>query len=443
MKNLSTIFLITICVPSVAFSAFSDEMNSLLQWVFPSESAQNVETDFSTESENIAPVSPTNFRGSTDIQTEEERLVDIENQIRSLQQELADTASERTLIEGQLELLDREAALTQEKAQQLATLRQKWQEELETITRQKSALRAHIRTLESERDKNLSKKIIQEDSFQGSRVGSLIRWIFSDRSMAEVQEDAQRERVLRSQQDIQFRQLQELKTSLDQQEQQAAQIFARVSTLTNQIVAQKKTLSDLAEAKARVRNRLEYDEGRLERALDLARRQQAAATIYLQNLYADKEPPSETPAPEVAPEVFALEFPLPLLPKITASFGDPDYKKRLHRDHWGVDFWAPQGTEILAPAGGTVQKVAQNGYNYSYVILDHGNDFYTVYGHVSDILLREGDTVSAGQAFALTGGTPGTPGAGAFTTGPHLHFEVFIDGEHRDPMEFLKVGEVQ
>ena len=67
----------------------------------------------------------------------------------------------------------------------------------------------------------------------------------------------------------------------------------------------------------------------------------------------------------------------------------------------------------------------------------HGDGLSTVYGHISKALVSQEDYVAQGQAIALSGGLPGTTGAGRLTSGPHLHFEVRKDGIPVDPASFL------
>ena len=101
--------------------------------------------------------------------------------------------------------------------------------------------------------------------------------------------------------------------------------------------------------------------------------------------------------------------------------------------HEGIDFTAPQGTAIVAAAGGVVQ-VAEYHAGYGYMIdLDHGNDLYTRYAHTSKLLVKAGDLIKRGQKIALVGST-------GRSTGSHLHFEVRISGVAVDPNMFLVHG---
>ncbi len=127
---------------------------------------------------------------------------------------------------------------------------------------------------------------------------------------------------------------------------------------------------------------------------------------------------------------------------ITAYYLDPSYEVTFGMKHHAIDIRYAQGKVIRAPALGYVYKVVDNGMGYSYIILAHKNNLTTLYGHVSKILVTEGDTVKEGEVIGLSGGTPGTKGAGVMTTGPHLHFEVFEDGEHVNPLDYLPIEEL-
>lgn len=98
--------------------------------------------------------------------------------------------------------------------------------------------------------------------------------------------------------------------------------------------------------------------------------------------------------------------------------------------HTGLDIAATTGTPIKVVADGTVAFAAYSG-SYGYLVkVDHGNGVETWYGHTSKILVKEGQEVKAGDTIALVGSTGNS-------TGPHLHFEVRINGEHVNPQKYL------
>lgn len=133
-----------------------------------------------------------------------------------------------------------------------------------------------------------------------------------------------------------------------------------------------------------------------------------------------------------------FSWPVPFK-KITARFHDPDYPyRRWIGEHTGVDLRASQGTVLKATAAGYVAKARDGGrWGYSYILIVHDDGFSSLYGHVSQIDVSQGDYVSRGQVIGKTGGAPGTPGAGSYSTGAHLHFEVRLNSEPVDPLKYL------
>jgi murein DD-endopeptidase MepM/ murein hydrolase activator NlpD len=98
--------------------------------------------------------------------------------------------------------------------------------------------------------------------------------------------------------------------------------------------------------------------------------------------------------------------------------------------HTGLDFPADIGTPIHAAAGGVVLSAEPDAAYGLAVQLDHGNGLVTRYAHTSRVLVKVGDLVKRGQPIALVGNT-------GRSTGPHLHFEVLLDGAPQNPTRFL------
>ena len=116
----------------------------------------------------------------------------------------------------------------------------------------------------------------------------------------------------------------------------------------------------------------------------------------------------------------------PVTGPITSTFGQRDLGW-----HSGLDIAADMGTLIGASAAGRVSEAdwKSDGYGYA-VMIDHGNGLETLYGHCSELLVRPGDWVEAGEPVARIGST-------GHSTGPHVHLEVRLDGECRDPLDYL------
>ena len=150
-------------------------------------------------------------------------------------------------------------------------------------------------------------------------------------------------------------------------------------------------------------------------------RPQAPAEIPGQVVVADVLAYGSTPEPSLltkAPPALQLAYPLGQW----ADSMDPwgwrySESKGAWRMHTGVDLAAPQGTPVLAAKAGRVALVQSLGGYGNTVLLDHGDGVETLYAHLQQALVREGDWIGQGAQL----GTVGTTGA---ATGPHLHFEL-------------------
>lgn len=101
--------------------------------------------------------------------------------------------------------------------------------------------------------------------------------------------------------------------------------------------------------------------------------------------------------------------------------------------HTGLDFQAEPGTAILSAAGGVVVTAEVHPAYGNMIEVDHGNDLVTRYAHASRLHVKKGDIVKRGQRLADVGST-------GRSTGPHLHFEVLVQGVPQNPQKFLLAG---
>jgi len=117
--------------------------------------------------------------------------------------------------------------------------------------------------------------------------------------------------------------------------------------------------------------------------------------------------------------------------KISSDYGvrtHPIYNIR--RFHNGIDFVAPQGSNILSTADGIVINIKNSNHGYgNQIVIEHGNGYETRYAHLSEIQVTIGQKVRVGQII-------GTLGNSGLTTGPHLHYEIINNKNQIDPMFF-------
>ena len=103
------------------------------------------------------------------------------------------------------------------------------------------------------------------------------------------------------------------------------------------------------------------------------------------------------------------------------------------RFHSGVDLAASQGTPIYAIAAGTVTTATYGDANGYYVSISHGNGYGSVYCHMTNYIVSVGDSVSQGQVIGYVGST-------GWSTGPHLHFEIHVNGSAVNPMDYISLS---
>jgi murein DD-endopeptidase MepM/ murein hydrolase activator NlpD len=99
--------------------------------------------------------------------------------------------------------------------------------------------------------------------------------------------------------------------------------------------------------------------------------------------------------------------------------------------HNGTDFAAPERRPVVAPGRGKVARVDQVQLRGNVVILDHGLGVFTTYAHLASVDVQVGQVVDKGQPFAKVGNT-------GLSTGPHLHWELWVNGQNVDPMEWVE-----
>jgi murein DD-endopeptidase MepM/ murein hydrolase activator NlpD len=127
---------------------------------------------------------------------------------------------------------------------------------------------------------------------------------------------------------------------------------------------------------------------------------------------------------------FKLDF-LPIDGKLTSNFGNrisPITKEK--EKHNGVDLSAKEGTDVKAVFDGVVEKVENSKTLGLTLLIDHNNGYKTIYGHLSEIDVNEGEDITVGSVIAKSGNT-------GLSTGPHLHFEVHKENVAVNPIDYL------
>jgi murein DD-endopeptidase MepM/ murein hydrolase activator NlpD len=136
----------------------------------------------------------------------------------------------------------------------------------------------------------------------------------------------------------------------------------------------------------------------------------------------------------VTPErEWAGQFTAPTEAEISDVFGaERVFNGKTQSTHFGLDFRVPSGTPVAAMNGGTVLLARPLYFEGNFVVLDHGQGLLTLYLHLSEFKVKEGDQVKRGQIIGLSGGT-------GRATGPHLHIAVRWQGTYLDPASLIRL----
>lgn len=202
---------------------------------------------------------------------------------------------------------------------------------------------------------------------------------------------------------------------------------ANLVALRSNETAQMNALASKRAASQKIIDDLQSDQASYEKALKQQEQAEANARAEIARLAAQSNASVAS-----LPKIGSGGMIKPASGPVTSPYGvriHPVTGKR--KQHTGIDYGAPHGSSILAAAAGTVIVSGYNSGGYgNYVVINHGNGVTSLYAHASALLVSKGQQVTQGQPIARVGST-------GMSTGPHLHFEVLINGSHTNPAAYL------
>lgn len=371
---------------------------------------------------------------NSQIDNKKDAVAKLRDQQRYYQQLLAEKQQEKASLNNQLSILDNKIAeieldiegtkLEMEQTElELRSLELEIANKDQQIDQAQGRLSKLIKTIDQQGSKNPLEIILMNDSFSDflndieylNNISSAVRDELED--------------------------LKDLKTSLEEQRQILNHKREQLTELQQVLADKKDNLDQEKQTKNFILEQTQLSESQYQALLADAKKEQEQANAEISKLektvrqkLAQLE--ASRPKSSQGESSNVLIWPVPKN-RINAYFHDPDYPFRNVFEHPAIDIRAGQGTPIMAAADGYIAAAKDAGMGYSYIMIVHNNGLATVYGHVSKIVVQEEDYVTAGQLIGYSGGTPGTPGAGKMTTGPHLHFEVRLNGIPVDPLPYL------
>jgi len=352
-----------------------------------------------------------------------DELSAIQKKIEQQEAELTKIRKQKLTLDNQVKLLDQQIEVSQLALAGIDT-------EIVTIGLEKNRINHELVDLEEEAlARRLNLKVAIRASYIYSQE-SLLEIMLSSNSMADFSSRVQSVDNIQNKITTNIAALEEVKQGLGTKKAMLEDKNVRLLDIRQQRIIEEQSLQVQIGAKQVIVNDLKLSEADYQKKLAEARTEQQAISNEIAALL--KAIPKQAPVGDRV-----LYWPIASR-TITANFRDPDYYKRFGLQHDGMDIATPQGTPVKAPYDGTVTKIKDGGARgLSYMIINHTNGLATVYMHFSSFSVSTGAFVTRGQVIGRSGGTPGTPGAGWLTTGPHLHFEVWYQDQARNPLAYL------
>lgn len=364
-----------------------------------------------------------------DIQLKQLEIEKIQKKIAVYEQNLAAKQQERITLSNQLEIIS-------EQMQALELELQAVQLQIDTTNLEIQAIVLQMLDTEEQMSRHrqqlaeLLRTLYVQD--QRTALDVLIgHRTFSD-FFDQVQQLADVERELARALD----ELQQLQQQLQDQQAQREQKSQQLQEQKAVVVEKKAKLDEQETAKTYYLIQTKRSEKQFQALVAEAKREQQAVNNEIVALEKTIRRKLDTSGSTALTSTGRLIWPV-TKNTITAYFHDPEYPFRTIFEHPAIDIRASQGTPIKAVDNGYVAKAKDNGKGYSYIMLIHSDGLSTVYGHVSKIYVTADRSVKQGEVIGLSGGLPGTPGAGPLTTGAHLHFEVRLNGIPVNPLDYL------
>lgn len=347
--------------------------------------------------------------------------------------------SERAVLEAELERLDAELAAAQALLNDANQALRRTKTEIDRNTAelnetqhelelQRDRLRARVRASFMHGGVSYPEAVLDVET--ANELGVSLQYMRS--MMSEDQNQVQQITSLERKYEAAIGRLDTLRAVQDEAKAKRARERNRVAELVTQRQEVAAQLQAQAEKHQSVLAQLESDEQRYAAAVDDLEAESEAIRGRLADLAAKARREADSGGGAATPSTSSGRFQWPVNGALTSSFGYRTHPVLgTQRLHAGADFGAASGTPIVAAAAGTVVSAGWQGGYGNAVIINHGAGVATLYAHQSRLAVSSGARVSRGQVIGYVGST-------GMSTGPHLHFELRINGVPTDPVPRLR-----
>lgn len=355
----------------------------------------------------------------------------IEGRIQRYRQEVSERREVAETLRGQIRVIENQVSSLKLELDKTAIEVEKTEAEGQVVSEE-------IRRAESDMDRKRRQLREALRLLQVVETDSVVEAFFKYPSLSGALTEIRAvERVQQRTQET-LGEMKQLREALESKAASLRDLERELKELKDRQEKQKRTLEDQEVAKERLHEITKSQEAEFQTLLNKAAAEQRRANAEIANIEAEVRAELARQGITSLGGVGTFDWPIDPIFGVSCGFHCPDYPyQHLLGPHAGVDIPTHMGTPVRAGADGYVARANDSGGSgYSYVLILHGDNLSTVYGHLSSVSIGTGKFVTRGQTIGATGGAPGTRGAG-LSTGPHLHFEVRKNGIPVNPAQYL------
>lgn len=375
---------------------------------------------------------------NTNLGDKNETLNELQDKIRQYEKSISEKQNEALTLESQIGLIEEDIGKNKTKIEKVKTELEKLEYEIGE---------ARLKILESE--EGIDTKKVQISGFLNkiykNEQKTFLEILLTNDTLTEFSSQMSYEEEIQKEFQGLLDNIQQDKKELNKAKSELEKKKEDKKVKKADLVSQRHTLQSEENYTSDLLAEIEEDEDKFQELVKKMRTEQTdveSEINYLEDKLKKKitDPEEGSDPVEPSPYIDMDEFdPIwPITGPITATFHDPTYPFRRWFEHDAIDIACPQGSQLKAADSGYVAVARFDGTSrYAYILLVHADGYATLYGHTSAIYVELEEYVKKGQVIGLSGAMPGTPGAGSFTTGPHLHFGVRYNGIPVDPLQYL------